>query len=299
MTGRTQVNVRLDRKLIEEIDRMALEDAVDRSEMARRLLGAGLAARRMLTALEAYRAGRVSAWRAAEVAGVSLYEMLDRIHEEGIPHELDAELFDRIGPRLAHEGHRVHEPAVPYGSVSVAGPEGGAAVETRPSTVSDADSGIEDLRAQFRPERVRILFVGESSPAGGTHFYRANSNLFRATREAFAVAFGADLVPDGPRFLREFQDRGCWLVDLAERPVNRMAARERDQVVTAGVERLRGTVAEARPQLVVAVKASISDQVRAAAGSADPAIPVIALPFPVRQWRAVYVRRLAEALRAA
>jgi hypothetical protein len=292
MTGRTQVNVRLDRGLIEEIDRMALEDAVDRSEMARRLLGAGLAARRMRNAVEAYRAGRVSAWRAAEMAGVSLYEMLDRIHEEGVPHELDADLLDRIGPRPTGEGHRVHEPSAPYGAAG--GPDTGTA---QPAG-SDAVSGIDDLRAQFRPGRVRILFVGESSPAGGTHFYRANSNLFHATREAFAAAFGADRVPDGPRFLRAFQERGCWLVDLADRPVNRLAGHEREEPVAAGNQRLRTTIEETRPDRIVAVKASIADHVRTAASAVDPDVPVLALPFPVRQWRAVFVRRLAAALSA-
>mgnify|MGYP001827270322 FL=1 len=52
MGKRYQVNIRLDRDLVAEIDRLADEDAVDRSEMARRLLGNGLAERRMRRAIE-------------------------------------------------------------------------------------------------------------------------------------------------------------------------------------------------------------------------------------------------------
>jgi hypothetical protein len=39
------------------------------------------------------------------------------------------------------------------------------------------DSSLESLRQSYRPQQVRVLFVGESPPAGGTFFYRANSNL--------------------------------------------------------------------------------------------------------------------------
>ncbi len=281
MSERYQVNIRLERSLIDEIDRLADEEAIDRSEMARRLLGTGLAARRMRSALDGFRAGSITAWRAASIAGVSLYEMLDRIHEEGIPYELDPDILDRVGA-LAGSGRSVHEEDMTY---SVEDARTGAASE------------IETLRAQFRPQRVAMLFVGESSPAGGTHFYLANSNLFRATREAFATAFGDDHVADGPRFLREFQDRGAWLVDLIDRPVNRLADDEREDLASRGVAALAQTIGEEDPLHLVAVKATIDDEVRSAADVAGSSADLLALPFPVRQWRTVYVRELAEALR--
>ena len=156
--------------------------------------------------------------------------------------------------------------------------------------------GITRLRDQFKPARVRMLFVGESPPAGDTHFYRANSNLFRATREAFVQAFGPEAVSDGPRFLREFQDRGCWLVDLVDRPVNRLGDDKRQALVSGGVATLARTIADVRPVHIVAVKATVDDEVRAAMEVAGVEADLLALPFPVRQWRAVYVRKLAEAL---
>ncbi len=283
MRDRPQINIRLDRDLLAELDNLASEERVDRSEIARRALDEGLAARRSARALEDYRQGRISAWKAAEIARVSLYEMLDRIHEAGIPYELDPLVLDRLGAgRNPGAIAAVRESAAPY---QAGGP--------------DAASGIAELREQFRPERVQWLFVGESSPAGGTHFYRANSNLFRATRDAYARAFGADAVPDGPAFLHEFRGRGAWLVDLAEGPVNRMPGRARAGAVDAGVDRLSALIHEVEPERIVVVKASITGAVRQAAAAAGFAGDILELPFPVRQWRAVYVRRLVEALRAA
>ena len=269
MNKRYQVNIRLGRDLVEEIDRLANEDAVDRSEMARRLLDHGVAARRKRRALEEYRSGNVTAWRAAELAGVSLYEMLDRIHDEGIAYDLDTDVLDRIG--------------------ALAG-------RASASALGDEASGVSVRRRQFKPDRVVTLFVGESAPAGGTHFYRASSNLFRATREAFASAFGPDAISDGPRFLRDFQDRGCWLVDLVDQPVNRLDDEERQALVSDGVAGLAQTLADVQPEHVIAVGATIDDEVRAAMNVAGVEADLLALPFPVRQWRAVYVRKLAEAL---
>ncbi|HWH23940.1 MAG TPA: UPF0175 family protein, partial [Candidatus Limnocylindria bacterium] len=203
------------------------------------MLNSGLSAYRMDLAIREYRQGNVSAWRAASTAGVSLYEMLDRIQAEGIPYQLDPDILERLDAR-AVESHRttrataVRERTTTYGQVG-----------------TDIDSGIASLREEFRPAQVKTLFVGESSPAGGTHFYRANSNLFRATRAAFAEAFGEDRVPDGPRFLHWFREQGCWLVGLADRPVNQLAGGERDAAVTEGIGRLADLIRETRPQSVV------------------------------------------------
>jgi hypothetical protein len=277
---RVQVNLRLDRGLVTQLDETARREGADRTELARRLLGEGLARERVERALGDYAGGRASASRAAELAGVSLYEMLDRIHEAGIPYELDPEVLDRIDRPPGREESLGRTRRVS---------------ESAPSW--DSDSGITELRERYRPERIRVLFVGESSPAGGTHFYRANSNLFRATRDAFVQSYGAGAVPDGDGFLGYFAAAGCWLVDLAERPVNRMRGQERRAEVEAGVDRLAGIIQSAQVEHIVVVKASIESAVGEAvrrAGLASEAVTV--LPFPVRQWRRAYIRELAAFL---
>jgi hypothetical protein len=101
--------------------------------------------------------------------------------------------------------------------------------------------------------------------------------------------------PEGAPFLAWFQELGCWLVDLADRPVNRSAPDERASAVDAGIPGLAHTLRETRPERVLVVLRRIAPAVRAAAREAgidEHAIDV--LPFPARQWRPVYVRQLAE-----
>ena len=160
----------------------------------------------------------------------------------------------------------------------------------------DAQDRNEALRARYRPTKVQILFVGESPPASGTFFYRANSTLFDATRQGFAEAFGP--MPHGEEFLDECRDRGAWLFDLASRPVNRQRGRPRQAAVDAGLAPLAGVLAAEQPRLVIAVKATLENTVRAAAARAgiEPGA-VHVLPLPLYQWRSAYVSGLARLLR--
>ena len=162
---------------------------------------------------------------------------------------------------------------------------------TLPATLDDDGAG--DPRDAYRPRRILTLFVGESSPAEGPNFYRANSNLFRATQAAYAAALG-DAVPSGEAFLRFFARRGCWLVDLADRSLRDLQATQRRAAVTAGISRLAELLDETRPSSVVAVKSDIAKAVEEAivrAGIKPPKF--IALPYPLRQYRARYIEGLA------
>jgi predicted HTH domain antitoxin len=71
------VTTRLPPEVLEEIEGMAERDRIDRSELIRRLLDQALAKRRIDEAVNAYRNGKVTMWRAAEMAGVSLREMMN------------------------------------------------------------------------------------------------------------------------------------------------------------------------------------------------------------------------------
>lgn len=45
---------------------------------------------------------------------------------------------------------------------------------------------IETIRSTFRPDRIDVLFVGESAPTAGTFFYKGDSSAFREMRKAFS-----------------------------------------------------------------------------------------------------------------
>ena len=79
------VTARLPRKTLKEIERMAEKDKVDRSELIRRLLDTALQERRIDEALQSYRDGKVTLWKAAESAGLSLRAMMELTKEKKIP----------------------------------------------------------------------------------------------------------------------------------------------------------------------------------------------------------------------
>ncbi|MEM2893859.1 MAG: UPF0175 family protein [Candidatus Bathyarchaeia archaeon] len=79
------VTTRLPREMLREVERLAEKEKVDRSELIRRLLDFALRQKRVDEALEAYRDGSVTLWRAAEMAGISLREMMELVKMKQIP----------------------------------------------------------------------------------------------------------------------------------------------------------------------------------------------------------------------
>jgi hypothetical protein len=134
---------------------------------------------------------------------------------------------------------------------------------------------------------VRLLFVGESPPAGGTFFYRGNSLLAKFTREAFDQVYGPSHSME--RFLREFRDR---------EPVDGLEKRLRRRARRAGVAQLAEALRDLQPAQVVAVMKAIEPQVRQAAIAADLAGRVVtSLPFPAFGHHHEYVEELVTLLR--
>lgn len=76
-------------------------------------------------------------------------------------------------------------------------------------------SAAERRRRRYKPDDIRVLFIGESPPAGGTFFYYANSNLYDATRAAFEAALPA--LRKESDFLDAFKRLGCYVEDLCAR----------------------------------------------------------------------------------
>jgi hypothetical protein len=157
-------------------------------------------------------------------------------------------------------------------------------------------TAISRRRTRFRPEIVRVLLVGESAPAGGTHYYLANSILFSAVREAFVTVYGSR-TPSGDDLLRFARDTGVWLIDLAVDPVNALDKDERRRLVRAGGSRVTRQIRQARPQVVVSIKATIAGAVGACVKASGISADFVALPFPVMQWRRPFVAGLATVLR--
>jgi len=85
------VTARFPRDMLREVERLAKKEKVDRSELIRRLLDFALQQKRIEEAVRAYQDGKVTLWKAAEMAGVSLREMMEltRTKKIIVPYTLD------------------------------------------------------------------------------------------------------------------------------------------------------------------------------------------------------------------
>lgn len=80
-----QLNIRVPPQLVQEVDEIADVEGIDRSAALKRLIAEGIRQWKVEYAVRLYREGRVSKARAAELAGVSLYEMIDLLRERAMP----------------------------------------------------------------------------------------------------------------------------------------------------------------------------------------------------------------------
>lgn len=154
----------------------------------------------------------------------------------------------------------------------------------------------ERLRRYYRPDRVRILFVGESPPASGLFFYQADSGLYRSVRETFLTAFPSVRKTE---FLDSFRALGCYLVDLCAQPVDNMTGDVRRCACRSGEARLARMIRSLRPEIIVTVVRSIGENVRRAREQAAWSGPHLELPYPGRWHRArlQFSRQLVPLLR--
>jgi predicted HTH domain antitoxin len=79
-----QLNVRLPKTLLKGVEEVAEVEQLDRTAVIRRLIAEGLERYRLDRAARLYGEGRISKARAAEMAGISVYEMLDEIEKRGL-----------------------------------------------------------------------------------------------------------------------------------------------------------------------------------------------------------------------
>jgi predicted HTH domain antitoxin len=80
-----QINLRVPGKVATDLHRLAQQEHASRVDLARQILLEGLAQRKRALALRLYREGKASKSRAAEIAGVSLWEMMDLIDQAAVP----------------------------------------------------------------------------------------------------------------------------------------------------------------------------------------------------------------------
>lgn len=84
------LSLRMETDEVRMLDEAAAKDGLDRASLLKRLLRRGYADYRCETACAAYRRGEVSLSRAAEMAGLSLYDLLGRFPADRLELNLTA-----------------------------------------------------------------------------------------------------------------------------------------------------------------------------------------------------------------
>lgn len=91
-----QMNLRLDEELIKEFEELAEQENLDRSALVRKILIEGLHQERLNFALQKYLRKEISIERAAEIARVSMHDIILKMSQLGIPSNLTIEDFEKI-----------------------------------------------------------------------------------------------------------------------------------------------------------------------------------------------------------
>ena len=156
---------------------------------------------------------------------------------------------------------------------------------------------VERLRRRYRPPHLRLLFIGEAPPASGRFFYRGDSGLYRAMREAFR-AMDSSITDEN--FLAVFQRTGCYLIDMCPHPVDRLDQQSRRAACLASVPSLSRRLRRLQPQRIVTLVRSIRHNVESATQRAGWRGPLLDLPYPGRwiRHREIFLDALVPQLRA-
>jgi predicted HTH domain antitoxin len=103
VTKTQNLTVRLEKELIKKIEEEAQHEKTDKSTVARKLITVGIEQTQKARALEEYRRGRYTIWKASEKAGIPLREMIELLRREKIPLHISTEDVDEAW-REAVEG---------------------------------------------------------------------------------------------------------------------------------------------------------------------------------------------------
>mgnify|MGYP001031569500 CR=1 FL=1 len=98
------LTVRLGEETFREIEALTKLEKCDKSTLTRRLLAIGLQEMRKRQAISLYREGKCTLWKAAQIAGIPLREMIEILKEEKIPIHVFPEDVDEAWGKAFEEG---------------------------------------------------------------------------------------------------------------------------------------------------------------------------------------------------
>ena len=91
-----QLNIRVDKSIVQEFEDLAKQEQLDRAALVKKVMLLGLQHERVSLAVQKYAMQEVSVERAAEIAKVSVHEMLAMLVKLGIPSNMALEDFQKL-----------------------------------------------------------------------------------------------------------------------------------------------------------------------------------------------------------
>ncbi|RCV65047.1 putative antitoxin, contains HTH domain [Methanophagales archaeon] len=85
------MNISLSDKHRRNLEEIAKEEKVRTADAIRAIFELGLKEWELRKALRLYREGKTTLWKAAEIAELTLHELIDIIDREGIPYDYDVD----------------------------------------------------------------------------------------------------------------------------------------------------------------------------------------------------------------
>jgi hypothetical protein len=161
----------------------------------------------------------------------------------------------------------------------------------------------EELREQYRPDRLEVLLIGESPPDpgdGSRRFFYAPTlqidNLYRGVAQAL---YGPEVdLADKPAVLGRLQADGFWLIDAVDQPINHLPPGPRRAAISAAVPQLVARCRALAPRRGVIICHRVVYQLTASS-LREAGVRVLhdqPLPFPLGNWRAAFITGLRRAL---
>jgi len=91
-----QLNLRISKEIIKELEELSEKINLDRMALAKKILIEGIQREKLNFAIQKYLGKEISMERAAEIVGVSLYELIEIFSRFGIASNLSIEDIQKI-----------------------------------------------------------------------------------------------------------------------------------------------------------------------------------------------------------
>ena len=98
------LSIHVSDKHIRNLEEIIKEEKVQSADAIRKIFDLGIKEWKLRRALRLYREKKTTLWKAAEIAELTLHEMIDVIDKEGIPYDYDVDATLDYIRKLKEEG---------------------------------------------------------------------------------------------------------------------------------------------------------------------------------------------------